>query len=69
MEIRRVNGKKGNKIELVNESWSTSNAWGHKTNVFKNGLEIGCQIITTSHMDKTSLFVMNNLKKLLVLFA
>lgn len=31
MEIRRVNGKKGNKIELVNESWSTSRNWGHKT--------------------------------------
>ena len=39
MEIRTkvING---NKWQFVNESWSTSNAWGHKTNVFKNGLEI-----------------------------
>ena len=41
MEIRRVNGKKGNKIELVNESWSTSNSWGHKTNVIINGYDYG----------------------------
>lgn len=39
MEIRTkvING---NKWQFVNESWSTSNAWGHRTNVFKNGLEI-----------------------------
>ena len=41
MEIRRVNGKKGNKIELVNESWSTSKNWGHKTNVIVNGYDYG----------------------------
>ena len=41
MEIRRVNGKKGNKIELVNESWSTSRSWGHKTNVIVNGYDYG----------------------------
>ena len=41
MEIRRVNGKKGNKIELVNESWSTSRSWGHKTNVIINGCDYG----------------------------
>lgn len=41
MEIRRVNGKKGNKIELVNESWSTSRSWGHKTNVIINGFDYG----------------------------
>ena len=41
MEIRRVNGKKGNKIELVNESWSTSRNWGHKTNVIVNGYDYG----------------------------
>lgn len=41
MEIRRVNGKKGNKIELVNESWSTSRNWGHKTNVIINGFDYG----------------------------
>jgi len=39
MEIRTkvING---NKWQFVNESWSTNNAWGHRTNVFKNGLEI-----------------------------
>lgn len=41
MEIKRVNGKKGNKIELVNESWSTSRSWGHKTNVIINGCDYG----------------------------
>ena len=41
MEIRKVNGKKGNKIELVNESWSTSRSWGHKTNVIVNGYDYG----------------------------
>ena len=41
MEIRVVNGKKGNKIELVNESWSTSRNWGHKTNVIVNGYDYG----------------------------
>lgn len=41
MEIRRVNGKKGNKIELVNESWSTSRNWGHKTNVIINDFDYG----------------------------
>lgn len=41
MEIRVVNGKKGNKIELVNDSWSTSNSWGHKTNVIINGCNYG----------------------------
>ena len=41
MEIKRVNGKKGNKIELVNESWSTSRNWGHKTNVIINGFDYG----------------------------
>lgn len=41
MEIKRVNGKKGNKIELVNESWSTSRSWGHKTNVIVNGYDYG----------------------------
>ena len=46
MEIRRVNGKKGNKIELVNESWSTSNSWGHKTNVIINGYDYGTYKVT-----------------------
>ena len=41
MEIKRVNGKKRNKIELVNESWSTSRSWGHKTNVIINGCDYG----------------------------
>ena len=46
MEIRRVNGKKGNKIELVNESWSTSRSWGHKTNVIINGYDYGTYKVT-----------------------
>ena len=46
MEIKRVNGKKGNKIELVNESWSTSRSWGHKTNVIVNGYDYGTYKVT-----------------------
>lgn len=46
MEIRRVNGKKGNKIELVNESWNTSRSWGHKTNVIVNGYDYGTHKVT-----------------------
>lgn len=46
MEIRRVNGKKGNKIELVNESWETSRSWGHKTNVIVNGYDYGTHKVT-----------------------
>ena len=46
MEIRVVNGKKGNKIELVNESWSTSRNWGHKTNVIVNGCDYGKYKVT-----------------------
>lgn len=40
MEIRTK--KIGNRTwQLVNESWSTSNAWGHKTNVIRNGYNYG----------------------------
>lgn len=40
MEIRKV--KCGNRIwQLVNESWSTSNAWGHRTHVIRNGYDFG----------------------------
>lgn len=46
MEIRRVNGKKGNKIELVNESWNTSRSWGHKTNVIVNDYDYGTYKVT-----------------------
>lgn len=39
MEIRTL--KIGKDIwQLVNESWSTSRAWGHKTNLLKNGYEM-----------------------------
>jgi hypothetical protein len=36
MEIRQktING---NKWQLVNETWETSNSWGHKTTILKNG--------------------------------
>lgn len=39
MEIRTkvING---NKWQFVNESWSTSYSWGHRTIVFKNGYEM-----------------------------
>ena len=31
----------GNKWQFVNESWQTSNAWGHRTNVLRNGYDYG----------------------------
>lgn len=38
MEIKKV--KIGKRIyEFVNENWSTSRSWGHRTNLFKNGME------------------------------
>ena len=39
MEIRTLKIGK-NLWQLVNESWSTSRSWGHKTNVLKNGYEM-----------------------------
>lgn len=40
MEIRTL--KIGKDIwQLVNESWENSYAWGHKTNILKNGIEWG----------------------------
>ena len=35
MEIRTKNIN-GNKWQLVNETWETYNAWGHKTTIIKN---------------------------------
>lgn len=31
MEIRKIKCKSGNEYNIVNESWETSNAWGHKS--------------------------------------
>ena len=39
MEIRYKECKSGNVWKFVNESWSNSNGWGHKTTVFKNGYD------------------------------
>ena len=40
MEIRTL--KIGKRVwQLVNESWSNSNGWGHKTNVIRNGFDFG----------------------------
>lgn len=30
----------GNTYDFINEQWSTYNAWGHKTNLLKNGIDI-----------------------------
>lgn len=40
MEIKKkiING---NVWQLVNESWSTSSSWGHRTNVIRNGYDYG----------------------------
>ena len=39
MEIRYKKCKSGNIWKFVNESWSNSNGWGHKTTVFKNNFD------------------------------
>jgi len=39
MEIRFKKCKSGNIWKFVNESWSNSNGWGHKTTVFKNSYD------------------------------
>lgn len=31
MEIRKIKCKSGNEYNIVNESWATSNSWGHKS--------------------------------------
>jgi len=44
MEIRRKTMKIGNckaKWQIVNESWETRNAWGHKTTLIRNGYDYG----------------------------
>lgn len=41
MEIRTKKCKSGNIWQLVNESWSNSNGWGHKTNIIRNGYDFG----------------------------
>ena len=35
MEVRIKKCKSGNIWKLVNESWSNSRAWGHKTTIFR----------------------------------
>lgn len=37
MEIRTVKCKSGNVWRLVNESWSNSTGWGHRTTVIRGG--------------------------------
>lgn len=39
MEIRKVNFK-GREYQIVNESWSNSYAWGHKSTLLRNGVEL-----------------------------
>ena len=39
MEIR-TKTINGDKFDLVNETWETSNAWGHKTTILRNGVEL-----------------------------
>ena len=38
MEIR-VKVINGNRWELVNDTWSTYNAWGHKTTIIRDGYD------------------------------
>lgn len=45
MEIQTI--KIGNRIwQLINDTWETSRAWGHRTNVLRNGYDFGTHKIT-----------------------
>lgn len=37
MEKREIILKNGNEYQFINESWETSQAWGHKTVLYKRG--------------------------------
>lgn len=39
MEIRTKKTKSGNTYKFVNESWSNSNSWGHKTTIIRNSYD------------------------------
>lgn len=39
MKTYKVKAKNGNIITLENECWETKYAWGHKTNVYVNGVK------------------------------
>ena len=39
MEIRTKKTKSGNTYKFVNESWSNSNGWGHKTTIIRNSYD------------------------------
>ena len=39
MEIRQKTTTRGTIFKLVNEGWSTSGAWGHKTTVIRNSYD------------------------------
>ena len=40
MEIRRVVCKSGNEYNIVNETWETSRAWGHKSTLIATWGEV-----------------------------
>lgn len=39
MEIRTKKTKSGNIYKFVNEGWSNSNGWGHKTTIIRNSYD------------------------------
>lgn len=40
MEIKKIICKSGNIYNIINETWETSNAWGHKSTLLELGDEI-----------------------------
>ena len=40
MEIRKIKCKSGNEYNIVNESWATSNSWGHKSTLIASWGEV-----------------------------
>ena len=40
MEIRKIKCKSGNEYNIVNETWETSRAWGHKSTLVAPGGEV-----------------------------
>ena len=40
MELRKIKCKSGNEYNIVNESWATSNSWGHKSTLIASWGEV-----------------------------
>ena len=46
MEIRKIKCESGNEYNIVNESWETSNSWGHKSTLIASWGEVESRKVT-----------------------